>query len=233
MRAKNFVLNEHYKNLVEPIIFLNIISLGFLAIKIIASNSWFFGFLAWNLTLAWLPVMFAVWLTKSLKTLRWQSPKNISLTVLWLLFLPNSFYLASDLVHLNSSSSQNVLFDMVMLFSFAINGFLAGIIGLYLVHHQLYKRFWANQAHALIAFVITASSFAIYLGRNLRWNTWDVFLHPVGLLFDVSDRLLDPLAHPQAFSVTAIFCILIGSIYAVVWKIYRIMFYNEAYEDRD
>ena len=48
-------------------------------------------------------------------------------------------------------------------------------------------------------------SFGIYLGRNLRWNSWDVISSPTGLLHDIYIRVLDPMAHPQTYGVTIIF----------------------------
>jgi uncharacterized membrane protein len=59
-------------------------------------NWWF---LNWNLFLAWLPLLFAWWLIKWLRKQPWLSWQGITLTVLWLAFLPNSFYISSDLIH--------------------------------------------------------------------------------------------------------------------------------------
>jgi len=210
-----------YRSIILALLFSNTVSVGFLLVKFISSGSWDYSFLLWNLILAWLPLFFAATLVNSLYQRRWLSWQNVILSFLWLVFLPNSFYLASDLVHLRTSTSANVLFDVVMLLSFSFNGFLTGMISLYLVHRELYKRFWAQQTHLLITCVLLASSFAIYLGRNLRWNTWDVFVNPAGLLFYVSDRIIDPAAHPQAFSTTLGFFVLLGSIYVVLWQFAR------------
>lgn len=42
---------------------------------------------------------------------------------------------------------------------------------------------------------------------------------PDGLLFDVSERILNPLLYPQTFVTTLTFFVLIGSIYTVVWNL--------------
>ena len=91
----------------------------------------------------------------------------------------------------------------------------------YLVHQALLRCFKGLQAHAVVAVVFLICSFGIYLGRNLRWNTWDVLVHPTGLLFDVSDRLINPGAYPQAFIVTSTFFIIIGSFYTVAYQAVR------------
>lgn len=63
------------------------------------------------------------------------------------------------------------------------------------------------------------SSFAIYLGRYLRWNTWDIIINPAGLIFDVSDRIINPGTYSLTFIVTAVFFVVLGSAYAVVYRL--------------
>ena len=61
-------------------------------------------------------------------------------------------------------------------------------------------------------------SVAIYMGRDLRWNTWDILLNPAGLLFDVSDRLEHPAAYPHMLLVVAAFFVLLASMYNLLWR---------------
>lgn len=178
-----------------------------------------FGFLNWNLFLAWLPLLLVIGLKKFLKTNPWLSWQAIGLTALWLAFLPNTFYIISDLIHVNSLNSSNSLFYAVMIFSFSFNGLILGFISIYLIHRELIKRLPKNYAHLVVAIVILLCSFAIYLGRYLRWSTWDVVVNPAGVIFDVSDRFINPVAHGRTFEVTALFFVLIGSMYFVLWNI--------------
>ncbi len=182
-------------------------------------NSSIFWFLNWNLVLAWMPLVFATLLVRYLNKGRWQSWQAIVLVLLWVGFLPNSFYLISDLMHLNSIFTVQPLFYATMIFSFSFNGLMLGFISLYLVHKLILKRLKPNVAHILIAAVILLCSFAIYLGRYLRWSTWDIIVNPAGLLFDVSDRFIHPIAYGQTFQVTAFFFVLLGSMYLVLWNL--------------
>jgi uncharacterized membrane protein len=177
-----------------------------------------YWFLNWNLFLAWLPLLFAWQLYRWTQTRPWLSWQGIVLTILWLGFLPNSFYLTSDLIHLQSTAVINVLYDTVMLLSFALNGLILGYISLYLVHSQLVKRIRPRAASITVAGVLLLCSFAIYLGRYLRWSSWDVIINPAGILFDVSDRIINPVSHPQTFVTTATFFLLLGSLYLVIWE---------------
>jgi uncharacterized membrane protein len=181
-----------------------------------------YWFLNWNLFLAWVPLGFAIWLKHYLKKNTWLSWQALVLSLLWLGFLPNSFYMVTDLIHLQTDFITTSLFAAVMMFSFAINGLILGFISLFLVHRLLLKRVTAVQAHSAVAAVLLLSSFAIYLGRYLRWSTWDVLVNPAGLLFDVSDRVfINPTSHPQMFVTTAIFFVLLSSTYVVLWQAIR------------
>jgi uncharacterized membrane protein len=60
---------------------------------------------------------------------------------------------------------------------------------------------------------------AIYIGRDLRWNSWDVFSSPAGLLFDVSDRLVRTSNYHDVVGTVAAFFALLGGMYVVGWRL--------------
>jgi uncharacterized membrane protein len=180
-----------------------------------------FLYMVWNLFLAWLPAVFIVWLLAVLKRKRWSSWEGISASLLWLCFLPNSFYLVSDLIHLQEAPKGEVLFDAVLFISFAINGLLLGYISLYLFHQEFRQRVSSMETRITLALVLLMCSFAIYLGRDLRWNSWDVFVNPAGILFDLSDRIISPFSYPRMFVTTGIFFVMLTTFYYVIWNIVR------------
>lgn len=196
--------------------------------RFIAAGNWYFWFLGWNLFLAWVPLFFSWWLVRRLPTSRWLTWQNVVLTLLWLGFLPNAFYLVSDFIHLRSTGDVSILFDTVLLASFTFNGFVLGYISLYMVHKQLRQRLPRMTANGLAAGVLLLCSFAIYLGRYLRWNSWDVLVNPAGLLFDVSEPFVNPASHPQAFTTTLMFFVLLTSIYAVSYELTGVLRTNES-----
>ena len=198
------------------------VSVTLLIIRMVVAGDTWLSFMVWNLFLAWLPLLFALGLRTNLTTKPWLHWQSIGLSLLWLGFLPNSFYLMTDLIHLQSSGSTSIMYDIAMMLSFILNGLLLGYISAYLVHAQLLKRVSRTQAHLLIALVFLASSFAIYLGRYLRWNTWDVVFNPLGLLFDLSERVINPFVHAQTFVVTFVFFVVIASTYAVLYELVKL-----------
>ena len=190
-------------------------------IRIIAYHSLDYWYLNWNLLLAWLPLLFAWGLTEYTRSHPWVSWKGAVLSLLWIGFLPNSFYLATDLVHLQYTSPSSILFDAILILLFTFTGFLLGFMSIYLVHSLLLRRLKENTAHWIIAGVLLLSSYAIYLGRFLRWNTWDVVTNPAGLIFDISDPLINPKAHHEAFSTTLLLFVFVGLLYVVIWQLIK------------
>lgn len=199
------------------------VSFGLLMIRILASDSMRYVFLPWNLVLAVVPLVLSWWLVERVRSGGWLTWQQTLLTVVWLSFLPNSFYLISDFVHLRETYEINLVFDIVMLMSFAVNGLIFGFMSLYMVHRELNRRIQPKQAYILISLVILACSFAAYLGRYTRWNSWDIVLRPAGLLFDVSDRFINPSAHQQTYLTTLIFFALLMSLYIVMWETARLL----------
>lgn len=202
----------------RALIVSNLASVGLFGLRVIATDSNRYWFLFWNLLLAWVPVLLAWLLLKKLQKQSWTSITPILLTISWLAFLPNSFYLMSDLIHLHSAGDIGILFDAVLFLSCIWNGVVAGILSMVWVHKALLKRFSTSTAEIIMCAVMLLVSFAIYLGRSLRWNSWDLVANPAGLLFDVSERVINPLDHPQVFVTTFTFFILIGSMYLVIWN---------------
>lgn len=59
-------------------------------------------------------------------------------------------------------------------------------------------------------------SFAVYIGRDLRWNSWDLLVNPMGLLFDVSERIIHPSQYPTIFAFVAPLFLLLSSMYILI-----------------
>lgn len=177
-----------------------------------------YGYLIWNLFLAWIPLLFASRLIVVLRTKHWSSWEAIACSLLWLVFLPNSFYMISDFIHLQEVARVDLLFDVVMFTSFIYTGVALGFSSLYLVHKQFMRRFSVHETIGLLGITLLLCSGAIYIGRDLRWNSWDIVTNPAGLLFDVSDRLAHPSAYPQMLVTIVTFFVLLASMYLLLWR---------------
>ncbi|MFO0920629.1 MAG: DUF1361 domain-containing protein [Candidatus Saccharimonadales bacterium] len=219
-KSKDSIL-DNYGGLINSLLIANGVSILLFILRVIDSGGFRYWFLLWNLLLAWLPLVFALTLTLRLKTTRLKDTVNILLIILWLGFLPNSFYLVSDLIHLQITAEVSVLYDAVLFMSFIMNGFISGYLSVYFVHTALIKRLGVQTAHYFIGFVFLLCGFAIYLGRVLRWNSWDLFLHPTSIAFDVSEQVVNQAAQSRASVTTLSFFILTGGMYLALWQLVR------------
>jgi uncharacterized membrane protein len=205
------------KNFVQAVGLVSLLCLALFFVRVAVTGTWHYWFIPENLVLAWVSLVFAWLLVDQLKQRRWLSWQNIALSILWLVFLPHGWYVLTDFIHVYPSAEISQLYDIVMMSSLVVCGFILAFTSLYLVHQQLRQRLGSRISAELVAAIILLSSFAIYLGRDLRWNSWDVITNPSGLILNVSDRLLDPLGHPRALNVTALFFLLISTIYLAIW----------------
>ena len=123
----------------------------------------------------------------------------------------------TDFIHVFDSGEISYLYDIAMITVLTLTGFLLGFSSLFMVHRQLLKRLDIFSSALLIGAVILLASFAVYLGRDLRWNTWDIFTNPSGLMLNITDRLINPFGYPRALNVTAILFVLISTIYFAIW----------------
>ncbi len=178
----------------------------------VARDWWYASMLPWNLLLAFVPLPLALY-TERL-ALFYRTPK-IQLTAVvaaWALFFPNSPYLVTDIKHLHWVPPVPLWFDATLLFGFALTGLLAGLISLYWMH-GLALHFWGKRlANGLLAAYVPVAAWGIFLGRELRYNTWDVLYRPYWLVWDA-------LAHGtglKALAMTVEFSLLIGFSYLVL-----------------
>lgn len=209
---------QRYRPILNALLLSNGVSVFLFLARAITTNTSDYWFMLWNLCLGVVPIGLMLVLLRYLKKHSWREPLSVIMTLVWLSFLPNSFYMISDLIHLDRSPDISVLYDAVLLLSFLLNGMIAGLLSMVLLHRALLKRRLDNQAHIIMAGVILLVSFAIYLGRTLRWNSWSIITNPGGLIYDVSERVIHPFTYPQAIATTVLFFLLIASTYLVVWR---------------
>jgi uncharacterized membrane protein len=203
------------RNRFNETLFMGTISLlcfSFSIFRFIYTDTKVFLFLNWNLFLAFVP-----WAVTSITILKpnIQSYKItiIILLAVWLLFFPNAPYILTDLFHLRLKSSMPKWFDLILILSFAWTGLVFGFLSLWDIEKILTKslnQIWISIISISLLFI---GSFGIYLGRYLRWNSWDIIGEPFNLLYDITDRLINPFDHPRTWGVTIFMGIFLNMIY--------------------
>src|SRR5215218_3608615 len=207
--------------IVASLALLTLFPMTMLAARVLYTGSRGHTGLAWNLFLAWIPFGLALVIYSRARagaSLRLLLP----LGALWLVFFPNAPYLVTDLKHLAPGGSVPLLYDVLLLSTTAWAGLLLGLTSLFLIHAVARRLTGAMNAWALVVGVLALSSFGIYLGRVLRWNSWDVFVRPGQLLGAIGNGVLHPLNHPRPIAVTILFTSFLLASYLVFYSFARL-----------
>lgn len=188
---------------------LVIFCVALLVIRHYKTEHYSFLFLFWNLFLAWLPIFLIRRVKESDLIYR-----KLALCVLTLLFLPNSPYILTDLFHLKKELIAPLWFDLIMILSFAFLGMIYFISAseILLVHiNSLMPRF--RRINKALLFL--ATGYGIYLGRYLRFNSWDIVSDPLTLVQGIYTSLFDPFHFKETFAVTITFTVFLYLVYEI------------------
>lgn len=201
----------------EKLLLAFFIFIGFLiCCRIFYSGSLLFIFLVWNIFLAWIPFRISFFLIKPGNGKKW---KQLLLFGTWLLFFPNALYIITDLVHLEMDTSVPKWFDAILLFASSVVGLMMAFVSLYRVEKYLEKNINKKWLPMFILSILFLGSFGVYLGRFLRWNSWDIISNPFQLILSIGHRIISPFDYLQTWGVTII---LTGFFYLLYFSIKKL-----------
>lgn len=169
-----------------------------------------YGFLAWNLFLAWMPLLLALGVVVA-----WRLGRRVSvalLLVLWILFFPNAPYVLTDFVHLSHIGGMPRWFDVLLLASFAVASLALAFVSLRLIQNLIQSTCGPAWSWAGALSAIALSGVGIYLGRVYQLNSWDV-LQPERLLGAIAAR--DSSAQVHAAILTLLLTCLLAAAYTL------------------
>jgi uncharacterized membrane protein len=178
--------------------------LGLISVRVFRTGSPHFLFLIWNLFLACVPLAGS----RALASLRRRSVPawaEGALFALWVLFLPNAPYIVTDLVHVSPGAGVLFWYDLGLVLSCAAAGLLIGYLSVLDVHRLIENRFGHFAGWIVAGGALMLSGFGVYLGRVMRWNSWDVLIDPVGVFGSIADFLTNARLHLHAYEVMFLF----------------------------
>lgn len=163
-----------------------------------------YGFLAWNLVLAAVPAFASTMLGRGHR--RSEPRAGLWLwAALWLAFLPNAPYIVTDFVHFKYRPPVPLWFDIALMVSAAGTGLLLGYASTAEVQRVVSERRGSAMGWAVACGALLLSGFGIYLGRFLRWNSWDVVTSPDRLFGALAARAGDHSLPARTIAVTLIY----------------------------
>ncbi len=102
--------------------------------------------------------------------------------IVWFFFFPNASYLLTEVHHFRDDWKRHpdvpLWFDTVAILSLIVNGLLLAIFSLNIIQFSLDYYFSTAVTWSIIIFYLLLSNAGIYIGRYLRFNSWDVLTRP-------------------------------------------------------
>jgi uncharacterized membrane protein len=178
-----------------------------------------YAFLIWNLLLAWLPLLFAVLACEQFKNGARRNWRFAALAGAWLLFFPNAPYIFTDLIHVTTRYFSHFWVDLTLILLCAFTGLVLGFVSLYLMQSVVARLYGRAAGWFFVAAVAGLSSFGVYLGRFLRFNSWDVLLQPVKLYHGINRWASDPLASVNSFAFPVFFATFLFIAYVLLYAL--------------
>jgi len=207
--------------LLVPFLLSSALCCFLIVVRVMRTDTFRYSFLIWNLFLAWMPLLFAYFLYRKplpkgflgMPSVIVSHKEKFSFLLffgLWLIFFPNAPYLISDLVHLRHNQGTILWFDAAAFFCFAATGLQVGLLSLFLVEKTIAQITSKPVAWLVISGSIWLSGLGVYIGRELRFNSWDLVTDPIQLFQGIAQELTI-----HAISMTLLYATLIGVIYLI------------------
>ncbi|GMA26237.1 hypothetical protein GCM10025864_39960 [Luteimicrobium album] len=145
------------------------------------------------------------------------------LGLVWLLLLPNSGYLVTELnlSHRKDGEDVPLWYDIVLVVSLAMSGVLNTVLAVFVVQLGYVLARYGDTAlplehgdsHALAVVILLLVALGMYLGRYVRLNSWDV-RHPTSLVRKVT-------GHAREVGVwqPVVFTVLYGAFFALMYLV--------------
>ncbi|HEM3702706.1 TPA: DUF1361 domain-containing protein [Streptococcus suis] len=133
--------------------------------------------LIWNMFWALIALDFAVLVRQNNHL-----ASKLLITPFWLFFYPNTFYVLTELVNIQFSSTALWERSSLILFMLYIPsilfGIMAGVESLEAIFKGYNIKFYGLRL-LFISSLSLFSSYAIYIGRYANIRSWDIFIRPV------------------------------------------------------
>ncbi len=201
---------QNIKPINKLLLFLLLFITVLITARVVYTESNMHIYLLWNIFLAAIP--YAI----SRKFCKLRSAHFLTKAIAygtWLLFFPNAMYLVTDLVHVSDTTLVPLWYDVILLFSASFLGLILSYLSLKHLQQEILASEYKAHVSKVLGFVIMISSFGVYLGRFLRWNSWDIVSNPFGLLSNVLGHFTNPISNYKAWVFTALFSVISGCIF--------------------
>jgi uncharacterized membrane protein len=202
MKLREIKIPKQITSLLILAVVLNIL-------RVLFFGSTAFLYILWNIFLAFIPFIISSILVLHTNKSNISKIFFVAGFILWFLFLPNAPYVITDFIHLGRIHSVPVMFDIFVLFASAWVSLLMGLYSLVNIEKIFLLRFTKKITNIIMVFIILFASFGMYLGRYLRFNSWDFFVSHNFLITSIVKIMKEPNSNENMYAYTALFFVFI------------------------
>ena len=178
------VLSRRATSVLVSLSFASAVCLLMVVARSVYVGRWRESYIVWNLLLAWIPSIFAFAVYRFHLYRTRQTVLFMLCALTWFIFFPNAPYIITDFVHLEGNleyPTAATWIDLLTIASFAWTGLCLGYVSLCLMQEVVRARFGRVVGWLFVLVMLVLGSLGIYMGRVLRWNSWDVLKHPLAM----------------------------------------------------
>lgn len=209
LKLHRFLLGQSF----YPLAMAIVLSMAAFVVRVVYSRTLNYTNLVWNLFLAVIPYFFSLLAVVLYHRNPRRGMRLLLPGALWLIFFPNAPYIVTDFYHLEWRPPTPYWFDICLISVFAFTGCFLAIASLRTMQF-LVKKYWgALLSWVFVGVVMGLSALGVYLGRFVRYNSWDLLLHPESVLKDLTLRLINPFDHPGFVGFTLLFTAILFVFY--------------------
>lgn len=198
METIKTIIQERFKTL-SLITVAILFSVILLMVRMKLNKSYVFLFLIWNVFLAIIPYAITMYLNTT------QNLSKLKLGfwfMVWLAFLPNAPYIVTDLIHIRIGNDALLWLDVLVVLSFALSGLLLFYISMLDMQKIFKSKFSKLPIEMMNIVILFLCGFGVYLGRFLRYNSWQIISQPQYLVKDIVNMIILPFQHFEAWLFT-------------------------------
>jgi uncharacterized membrane protein len=110
-----------------------------------------------------------------------------------------------------------LIFDVFLLFSSATAGLILGFYSLFNIEQIIRAKNSPRITSIIMSLILLMISFGMYLGRFLRFNSWDIFINHLSVIKNIWKIFSEPSGRIEAYLYTLLFFLFLVLSYKS-WK---------------
>jgi len=178
-------------------------------------------YILWNVFLAFIPFIISLILIEFIYEKKLTKAFLLIGIFLWILFIPNAHYIITDLIHVGEVRQVPDIYDAFLLFSGALIGLFFGLYSLSHMEQIIKARFSNKIASIAMPIIFLLIGFGIYIGRFMRFNSWDFFSNYSTIFRSFNEIFLNKYNYIGVFVYTILFASFVYVSYKS-WKYLKV-----------